>query len=283
MANRFWVGGAGTWGGGVTTHWSATSGGASGASEPTSADDAKIDANSGLALFAFVTTSGAVSCRSLDTTGQTQGGLKVNTGSVLSIGDSVGGSLTIATNNGIFQNLGTIALVSTTTGNTVTSGGFALGNITINGVGGSWTGQDGILASAVVHTAGAFSCGLLSPTSWTSYTYNGTGGATLSLSPAQTNVIATFNAVCGYGNVLTINSATPGTTATLSISSKSTICRYVSVKDITVTGGTKFTAYNSIDQGHNTSVQFVASTNLSFNNQMAVRVGDGMGSNERWR
>jgi len=47
MANRFWVGGTGTWNTTSTTNWSATSGGASGASAPTSADTAIFDAASG--------------------------------------------------------------------------------------------------------------------------------------------------------------------------------------------------------------------------------------------
>lgn len=47
MASRYWVGGSGTWVGGNTANWSATSGGAGGASVPTSADDVFFDANSG--------------------------------------------------------------------------------------------------------------------------------------------------------------------------------------------------------------------------------------------
>lgn len=47
MASRFWVGGSGTWDGTSTTNWSATSGGSSGASVPTSADTVTIDSNSG--------------------------------------------------------------------------------------------------------------------------------------------------------------------------------------------------------------------------------------------
>ena len=46
MSNRYWVGGTGTWN--VTTNWSATSGGAGGASVPISTDDVVFDANSGL-------------------------------------------------------------------------------------------------------------------------------------------------------------------------------------------------------------------------------------------
>lgn len=48
MAARYWVGGSGTWDGSSTTHWSATDGGASGASAPTTADVANFTANSGL-------------------------------------------------------------------------------------------------------------------------------------------------------------------------------------------------------------------------------------------
>ena len=47
MANRYWVGGTGTWNAASTANWSATSGGASGASAPTSADIVFIDASSG--------------------------------------------------------------------------------------------------------------------------------------------------------------------------------------------------------------------------------------------
>jgi hypothetical protein len=47
MANRYWVGGSGTWNSTSTTNWSTTSGGASGASAPVAADVALFDANSG--------------------------------------------------------------------------------------------------------------------------------------------------------------------------------------------------------------------------------------------
>lgn len=47
MATRYWVGGSGTWDSSSTTNWSASSGGASGASAPTNADTAIFDSNSG--------------------------------------------------------------------------------------------------------------------------------------------------------------------------------------------------------------------------------------------
>jgi hypothetical protein len=47
MAARFWVGGTGTWDAVNTANWSATSGGAGGASVPTSADNIVFNASSG--------------------------------------------------------------------------------------------------------------------------------------------------------------------------------------------------------------------------------------------
>lgn len=62
MANRYWVGGSGTWDGTSTANWSATSGGAPGASAPTLADIAYIDGNSGASptiTVASTATAGA--------------------------------------------------------------------------------------------------------------------------------------------------------------------------------------------------------------------------------
>lgn len=49
MANRYWVGGSGDWS--DTAHWSSTSGGAGGASVPTSGDNAFFNASSSTAPF----------------------------------------------------------------------------------------------------------------------------------------------------------------------------------------------------------------------------------------
>lgn len=47
MADRYWVGGTGTWVAGTLTNWSATSGGAGGATVPTTNDRVFFDGNSG--------------------------------------------------------------------------------------------------------------------------------------------------------------------------------------------------------------------------------------------
>ena len=66
MANRYWVGGSGTWDATNTTHWSATSGGAGGASVPTIADAVIVDAASGSSVtITLSSAAGALNCASL--------------------------------------------------------------------------------------------------------------------------------------------------------------------------------------------------------------------------
>jgi hypothetical protein len=62
MADRYWVGGSGSWN--STTKWSTTSGGASGASVPTAADNAIFDANSSAAHY-IVTVTDNATCANL--------------------------------------------------------------------------------------------------------------------------------------------------------------------------------------------------------------------------
>lgn len=79
MADRYWVGGAGTWNGTSTTNWSTTSGGAAGASAPTSADDVFFDANSATSGLNYTVNSdpGAV-CKSLNLAGTAERTLYMN-------------------------------------------------------------------------------------------------------------------------------------------------------------------------------------------------------------
>lgn len=65
MADRYWVGGSGTWDSSSTANWSATSGGAAGASAPTDSDNAYFDGASDSGAPFTVTISGEVSCANL--------------------------------------------------------------------------------------------------------------------------------------------------------------------------------------------------------------------------
>jgi hypothetical protein len=87
MADRYWVAG-GTGNYNSTTNWSATSGGASGASVPSTVDDVFFNVLSGVGIA--IITSGA-NCRSLNLTGftgtlQFDNALTLNTGSIFNLG-----------------------------------------------------------------------------------------------------------------------------------------------------------------------------------------------------
>lgn len=69
-ASRFWVGGTGTWDASDTTHWSATDGGAGGASVPGSSDTVSLNANSGGGTVT-VNFGGTITIISLDCAGFT--------------------------------------------------------------------------------------------------------------------------------------------------------------------------------------------------------------------
>lgn len=68
MANRYWVGGTDFWDAAAGSKWATTSGGAGGASVPTSADDVFFDLNSG---DNFVTIAGTRVCRNFTMTADT--------------------------------------------------------------------------------------------------------------------------------------------------------------------------------------------------------------------
>jgi len=95
MANRYWVGGTGTWDP-ASTSWSTTSGGSSGSAAPLATDNAIFDANSGGGTVTIADGSGGSGnppeCASLTCTGFTgtleylTGGLNVNGNVTLSSG-----------------------------------------------------------------------------------------------------------------------------------------------------------------------------------------------------
>jgi len=145
MATRYWVGGTGTWTTGSTTNWAATSGGASGASTPTSADDVVFDnlSNVGTTIFTVTVSTGAV-CRNISF-----GSGATALDAVMTLAGtaawSIYGTMTLVSTNLTLTYSGTITWASTTTGQTITTAGktFA-GSFTFNGVGGGWTLQDAL-------------------------------------------------------------------------------------------------------------------------------------------
>jgi hypothetical protein len=138
MADRYWVLGTGTWDATSTTNWSASSGGAGGASVPTAADNVFFDANSNVLATAFTVTMANSPRVCNDFTASGLDGTMTLAGS--GIGLTVSGSLTFQATNFSRTYTGTTTFNATTTGKTVTTNGVVFGaGVTFNGVGGAWT------------------------------------------------------------------------------------------------------------------------------------------------
>ena len=74
MATRYWVGGSGVWDSSTTTHWSASSGGASGASAPTTNDAVIFDSASSGAAY-IVSCDFSATCAGITTSAPAAGTL----------------------------------------------------------------------------------------------------------------------------------------------------------------------------------------------------------------
>ena len=109
MANRYWVGGSANWDGTAGTKWATTSGGAGGASVPTTADDVFFDANSGIVTCTVV--FGHTNAKSITCTGYL-------------------GELVITDNIALFGSLTLSASMLTYNANTATVSFRATGTVT---------------------------------------------------------------------------------------------------------------------------------------------------------
>ena len=134
MATRYWVGGTGTWDASSTTHWSASSGGASGASVPGATDDVVFDGSSG---GGTVTTSSAPAIKSLTTTGfsgtiqndllSVKGSVIIGSGTTVTAQVNITGTGNLSGTLNATLGIGSSAVV-TLTGNLVCSGSFNVAN-----------------------------------------------------------------------------------------------------------------------------------------------------------
>jgi hypothetical protein len=157
MATRYWVGGSGTWTSTNTLPWSASSGGSSGASAPTTADDVIFDnlSNTGTSIFTVTVSTGAA-CRDLSFgSGATALDAVMTLTGISAM--SIAGSLTLVSTNLTVSYSGTISFLATTTGKTITTAGKTLAAIAFNGTGGEWTLQDALnCTSSLTVTRGSF-------------------------------------------------------------------------------------------------------------------------------
>ena len=148
MADRYWVGGTGNWDATTTTNWSATSGGAGGASAPTSADNVIFNTLSNATLYTVTIGTNAV-CEDLTAAGPLTGNVTFSLGATARLDPY--GSMTLPATGLTWTGVSgcLVTFRATTTGKTLTTNGVTLifTNITFNGVGGEWT-----LGSALTNT-----------------------------------------------------------------------------------------------------------------------------------
>jgi hypothetical protein len=264
MANRFWVGGTGTWGNASTAFWSTTDGGGGGASIPGTGDVAIFNANSGGGTVTVDSPNGAgvVTVQQI-TMGAFTGTLDFatndnnvtlstqfsGTGSgarTLNMGDGTWtltntGAVTIwdvgtATNFTLNANSSTILINGTATTNQSFSGGAGLSynNVTVS-------------RSAVSNKLVGFgtSCTIANLTLTNTRYITLTAGITLTISG---NFV--YDGSSSSVGVLT---STTGATATINVAGTQTV-NWLSIGGITRAGAGTLTANNSFDMGGNSSI-----------------------------
>ncbi len=195
MADRYWVGGTANWDGTAGTKWSTTSGGAGGASVPTSADDVFFDAASGAVTCTLA--SGNTGSKSLNFTGFTG----TFTGS---LNFQIYGSLTI--NSGMtYTHTGTMNFNATAT---ITTAGKTLGPVTIGGSGITVDLADALTSSgAVTVTQGTFTTNNFNVTA-TSLSSSNSNTRTINLGSSTVTLTLTSPISMATTTGLTLNAGT---------------------------------------------------------------------------
>lgn len=216
MANRYWVGGTGSWTAANTANWSATSNGAGGASVPTAADDVFVNASSGGGTLTIATN--VALAKSLDFTGFT-GNLVLNQGFTLSGGLTLGASMGTITGGGYFYTF------SATTDNggagwpiNMNGKAFPSGSAStfaFSGVGGKWVlqGNANFGTSQINVSSGTFDTGNYNVTA-SGITSNSALARTLTFGSSAITVTAQANPWLIGGSAPTITANTAVVTVT---------------------------------------------------------------------
>ena len=157
MADRYWVGGSGTWDAATTTNWSETSGGAGGASAPTSADDVYFDGNSDVGANFTVTVGTGAVCRTFDANTELPLEFTMTFAGTAALG--IYGSLDLPATRFTRTYTGTINFLSSTTGNTINTNGVSLSSINFDNDTGSWILTSNLTCAQFRMSGGTFDTG----------------------------------------------------------------------------------------------------------------------------
>jgi hypothetical protein len=229
MANRFWVGGTGTWDSTNTTSWSTTTGGGGGASVPTSSDIAIFDAASGGGTVTVAATINGTNSLQGITAGAFTGTLTFATNnpnitlttSIFNVSGS--GTRTINLGSGTFTltaTSGTVFDCSTTTNLTATfsNATIAIAPSAFGAVTFAMGGQTyGTLTISGTNAAGA--AVTLSGSSGTLTNFNITAGpimVVVSSAFTTTNAVSWVGSAAGMVTIMNPTSFTSATSLTMS-------------------------------------------------------------------
>lgn len=260
MANRFWVGGSGTWDNSATTHWSTTSGGASGSAAPTSADIVTFDGASGAG--AVITVNANVTASSVNLgvgggnfTGTLDFATNNNSPTFGTFAFTGSGTRTLNLGNGTWTITGTGSVwnMLTTTGLTFNANSSTL-NFTMNTLTARTFTGGGLTYNNVNVAANPSGGNFQFSTASTISTENITAPNEILYTSGTTHTIGTLNVNGTSIAQIMMRGSTDGTAGTISIASNAPSINWSGIRDITCTGGATFAALNSFDLGHNSGI-----------------------------
>lgn len=203
MADRYWRGGSGTWNAANTANWSATSGGAGGASAPTTADNVFFNSASNATAYTVTMGTGAV-CADMTMAGPASG--NVTWAGITAL--TIAGSMTVAATGITRTYTGTITFTATTTGKTITVGPTLASNIIFNGVGGGWTLGSALTTTvSVTITAGTLDTSVANNYALSCSNIGASSASTSQLNLNASTINVTFS-ITMTGSGFTLNAGT---------------------------------------------------------------------------
>ena len=267
MADRYWVGGTAGWDNAANVKWATTSGGAGGASIPTTADDVFFDANS---TGTCTISSGNTGAKSINCTGFT-GGI-AGTGSI-----NVAGSITLVAGM-TYTHTGQLQISGT---GTLTTAGKAFSTTIVGGTGITVTLGDAL----TIHASGFLA---VSNGSFDAANYNVTAPSVLSATALVRTITMGSGlwTLTGTGTVWGMPSTTNLTlnkdTANILLSNTTTSSRTfganaLSLNKLTIGGatGTSTTTFGGA-AGTGSSFTEIASTKTVAHTISIAATGNGM-------
>lgn len=263
-ASRFWVGGTGTWDNADTTHWSATTGGAGGASVPAATDSVTLDGSSGGGTVTVAATINGTNTLLSITMGAFTGTLDLSANNPsLTMGFFSGtgtGARILNMGSGTLTITASGAAVNVWDMGTTTSLTFNKNTSTI-AIAGQANGARGFAGGGLIYNAVTFA--ETSPLHKISITGTTNRFASINMTapvnvqfPVTTTTIDNAFTINGASatSVVSIDTSSTGSAATISIASGTATFTWAAIHGMTFTGGATFTATNSFDLGGNTNI-----------------------------